>query len=215
MAKSYTPRMRHRHDGWTPARQMAFLRALSDTGCVRDACARVRLSNTSAYRLRAKFPEFGKAWDRALARSAVTIEQAAFERAVEGWEEPIVHQGKVVAQRRRYSDSLLRLLLTRGQLGGSGARPDAGAGPAEVAAPGSDLVMRAHQAAKAAGGIFTNRATEAQTDAAIRKQLDGLAERLRRKAAQAGQDGGALNGDDGPAMAVVGIEPVVGARRLR
>lgn len=28
---------RHRHDGWTPARQVAFLHALRETGCVRSA----------------------------------------------------------------------------------------------------------------------------------------------------------------------------------
>ncbi|WP_204265630.1 hypothetical protein, partial [Enterobacter hormaechei] len=37
---------RQRHDGWTQSRTRAFLRALSETGCVRDACVRARISNT-------------------------------------------------------------------------------------------------------------------------------------------------------------------------
>ncbi|QIG79300.1 hypothetical protein [Stakelama tenebrarum] len=126
------PRYRVRRDGWTEARQKAFLRALSETGCVRDACKRVRISNVSAYRIRKRSAAFARAWDRALAKAAPTIEQAAYDRAVAGWEEPIVHGGKVVATRRRYSDSLLRLLLTRG-VAGAGAGSGAGGAEGEPA----------------------------------------------------------------------------------
>ena len=88
--------LRVRHDGWTAARQRAFLRALSETGCVRDACARARISNTSAYRMRQRSEAFARAWDRAIDKVMPTIEQAAYERAVLGWEEPIIQGGKVV-----------------------------------------------------------------------------------------------------------------------
>lgn len=113
---------RVRHDGWTPQRQRAFLRALSETGSVRDACARAQISTTSAYRMRDRSVAFDRAWRRALAKVAPTIEQAAYERAVLGWEEPVWHGGKIVGHRRRYSDSLLRLLVTRGI--GDGRRDD-------------------------------------------------------------------------------------------
>ncbi|MEH3047460.1 hypothetical protein [Sphingomonas adhaesiva] len=104
---------RHRHDGWTPARQVAFLRALRETGCVQAACRHVGLSTTSAYRVRQRIPAFGDAWDQALAFVAPVLERAALERAVEGWLEPIMYKGEVVAHRRRYSDAMLRLLLLR------------------------------------------------------------------------------------------------------
>ncbi len=52
---------RYRHDGWTPARQVAFLHALRETGCVRTACAHVRLTSTSAYRVKKRIPDFGAA----------------------------------------------------------------------------------------------------------------------------------------------------------
>lgn len=104
---------RHRHDGWTPARQVAFLRTLRETGEVTAACRHVGLSTTSAYRVKRRIPAFGAAWDQALAFLAPVLERAALERAVEGWLEPIVYQGKVVAHRRRYSDAMLRLLLLR------------------------------------------------------------------------------------------------------
>jgi len=134
---------RVRHDGWTPQRQRAFLRALGETGCVRDACARARISTTSAYRMRRRSEAFDRAWRRALAKVAPTIEQAAFERAVNGWEEPVWHGGKIVGHRRRYSDGLLRLLLTRG---------------AAQVAEDDDRQMRS--------GAW-DRATQAETDAML------------------------------------------------
>ncbi|GAA4766411.1 hypothetical protein GCM10023219_09630 [Stakelama sediminis] len=129
-ARRLLPQYRMRHDGWTAARQKLFLRALSETGCVRDACKRARISSTSAYRIRKSSPAFARAWTRALAKAQPTIEQAAYDRAVTGWDEPIVSGGKVVAQRRRYSDSLLRLLLLREEAGDAGAGADAAPAPA-------------------------------------------------------------------------------------
>ena len=70
MDQSNTPLapFRHRHDGWTPERQRAFLLALGSGACLKDACAAVGLSKTSAYRAKARMPEFAAAWDKALAR---------------------------------------------------------------------------------------------------------------------------------------------------
>lgn len=104
---------RHRHDGWTPGRQVAFLRSLRETGCVKAACRHVGLTTTSAYRVKRRIPAFGEAWDQALAFVAPALERAAMQRAVDGWLEPIVYKGEVVAHRRRYSDAMLRLLLQR------------------------------------------------------------------------------------------------------
>ena len=66
---------RHRHDGWTPLRQTTFLRALRETGCVRSACDRVGLSSTSAYRVKRRIPDFGAAWDAALAYRLPALER--------------------------------------------------------------------------------------------------------------------------------------------
>lgn len=152
---------RVRHDGWTPQRRRAFLRALGETGCVRDACVRARISNTSAYRMRKRCPVFAKAWDRALAKVAPTIEQAAFERAVNGWEEPVWHGGKLIGYRRRYSDGLLRLLLTRGA----------------AAAPETEQErFPAHNG--------PDRATQAETDAMLLANLRALRQQREAEAAR-------------------------------
>jgi len=44
--------LRPRHDGWTPARQRAFIVALAETACVEEAAAHVGLSRAAAYALR-------------------------------------------------------------------------------------------------------------------------------------------------------------------
>lgn len=102
---------RERFDGWTRLRRRAFLRALSETGQVKEACERVGISDTAVYALRKRSPGFARDFAAALARSAPMLEQVAWERAVEGWEEPVVARDGTVTMRRRYSEPLLRLLL--------------------------------------------------------------------------------------------------------
>lgn len=171
-------RYRVRHDGWTEARQRLFLRALAETGCVRDACARARISSTSAYRIRKTNPSFARAWTRALGKAATTIEQAAYERAVIGWDEPIVSGGKIIGQRRRHSDALLRMLWLAGAKGLSAG---AAGGAAPAGATQEALVEAAERACAAAGGVFMTAATAAETDAVLKRNLDALALRMRRE----------------------------------
>ncbi len=59
---------RKRHDGWTPARQQAFLVALHATGVVATAASAVGMSAQTAYRLRTRpgATSFAAAWDRLL-----------------------------------------------------------------------------------------------------------------------------------------------------
>lgn len=104
---------RHRHDGWTPERQLLFLARLAETGCISDACRWAGLSTTSARRAYKRMEHFAARWDMALAKPRPILEQAAFDRAVHGVEVPVHRNGKVVATHRKYSDALLRYLLER------------------------------------------------------------------------------------------------------
>ena len=104
---------RHRHDGWTPERQDVFLERLRGTGCVTEACRAAGLSTTSAYRAFHRMPGFATAWEQALAVRRPMLEDAAFQRAVHGSLQPLTRLGKVIGQRRQYSDSLLRFLIER------------------------------------------------------------------------------------------------------
>ncbi|MBX3592926.1 hypothetical protein [Sphingomonas sp.] len=155
------PETRERFDGWTPVRRRAFLRALSETGTVKAACERVKISDRSVYRLRAASTDFARDMAAALERSTPMLEQVAWERAVEGWDEPIVMRGEVVGTRRRYSETLLRTLLSR-----------------EWAACVAERKAAAHEAARApaAEPMF---AESSETDATLNALLDKLAHKRR------------------------------------
>ncbi|HEV7288474.1 hypothetical protein [Sphingomonas sp.] len=150
---------RERWDGWSAVRKRAFLRALSETGAITEAAQRVGISRSSVTRLKTKSPEFAAACAAALARSLPCLEQVAWERAVEGWDEEIVQGGKVTGTRRRYSETLLRTLLVR-----------------EQAARQAERVV----AAKAR--TVPDYAAPDETDAALLKALDRIAQGRRREA---------------------------------
>ncbi len=107
-------KLRYRQDGLTPRRQEQFVEALARTGCVKDACRAARISDTSIYRARKRVPEFDRRCAAALATARPSLEETAYQRAVTGWEEPIFQGGKQVGAKRRYSDTILRTLITRG-----------------------------------------------------------------------------------------------------
>jgi hypothetical protein len=160
--------LRYRFDGWTAGKQRLFLAALGDLGCIRDACKRVGMSKTSAYRLRERSAEFAAAWDAALDRAATVLEQVAYDRAVTGVEEPVWYYGKQVGTRRRFSDGLLRMLVLRGDLA-QGRDKTRG-----------ELVQAAHDAARAAGGYFSNNDGREEAFASIAWKLDRMASHRRR-----------------------------------
>jgi hypothetical protein len=110
------PGYRVRHDGWTVQRTQRFLDTLAHTGCVRDACRVADVSDTSAYRLKDRYPAFAFAWSEALARSRIGLEAVAYRRAVEGRETVIIRKGEEVERRISPSDSMLALLIKRGDL---------------------------------------------------------------------------------------------------
>lgn len=85
-------RLRARHDGWTPERQVAFIEALSETGCVQQSAAHVGLSHTSAYNLR-------------------RLADAALSRAIHGVAEPIFYRGQQVGERRVFDERLTQFIL--------------------------------------------------------------------------------------------------------
>lgn len=105
--------LRHRHDGWTPDRQMDFIEALAETACVTQAAKAVGLSPSSAYRLRAN-PDaqaFRLAWDAALDIGVRRLGDAVLSRAVHGVTRPIFYQGEQVGERIYYPERLAMWIL--------------------------------------------------------------------------------------------------------
>lgn len=102
-----------RHDGWTQARQVAFLKALAETACVEHACRAVGKSDSSAYRLRRsdRGYYFRLAWDAALDYAYGRLEQAALSRALNGVPRPVFHHGEQVGEVRHFDERLTMFLL--------------------------------------------------------------------------------------------------------
>ena len=77
---------RVRHDGWTPERQVAFIKALSVTGSVVTAAGMVRMSRKSAYALCARpdSQSFADAWQIAIGNGRARMFDYMFDRALNG-----------------------------------------------------------------------------------------------------------------------------------
>lgn len=113
----FTPvAVRGRHDGWTPVRQDAFIKALAETANVEEACAAVGMSPRSAYNLRARVDaeSFRQAWDAALDYAVDRLADAMMGRALHGVAVPVFYKGEQIGERRRYDERLgIFLLRTR------------------------------------------------------------------------------------------------------
>ena len=78
---------------------------------VTGACKRAGISRATAYLWKEKDKRFSGRWDFAIKAGTDTLEDAAKRRATEGVMEDVYHQGEVVGQRVKYSDTLLMFLL--------------------------------------------------------------------------------------------------------
>jgi hypothetical protein len=107
------PRLKPRHDGWTPERQRAFIAALADTGSVTRAAGMVNMAQANCYTLRraAGAESFAAAWDAALDFGVARLKDVAFERAIDGQLVPRFAGGKLVGFQRKRNDALLMFLL--------------------------------------------------------------------------------------------------------
>jgi hypothetical protein len=107
------PRLKTRHNGWSPEVQRAFVEALAETGSVTSAARRVNRAPEGAYLLRRhpEAEEFRQAWQAALDIGMQKIEDVAMDRAINGTEEPVYSYGKLVGTRTKYNDGLLMFML--------------------------------------------------------------------------------------------------------
>ena len=109
--------VREQRNGWTPERQRAFIEALADCGVVREAAARVGMTDRSAYWLRRRDDarSFDLAWEAALQLGGDRLRSIAYERAVEGTVKRHYYKGEVVGEDRVYDNRLLIYLLGKAQ----------------------------------------------------------------------------------------------------
>lgn len=112
-----------RRDGWTPARQGAFVGWLAQTRCVTEAARRVGKDKTSAYRLRKRpgAAGFAAAWDAALGldsprvtlRSAKSTGLSAAYRYHAGLLQVVMRKGRYRRTRWKEDDNALLQLLAQ------------------------------------------------------------------------------------------------------
>lgn len=100
----------------TAARKHAFLVAFSERGSIRAACAATEVGRTTLYDWRRNDAEFAAAFESAREDVVDKLEEEAFRRAVEGWDEP--QFGRIekdldgeIGMVRKFSDHLLAKLL--------------------------------------------------------------------------------------------------------
>lgn len=118
-ASPATPSTAERRDGWTPAKQAAFLRELGATHNVSAAARAVGMGRQSAYKLRARLrgTPFDRAWEAAFASRFDALAEAALDRALNGVEVPHFYNGELIGTSRKYDERLtLSLLAMRREL---------------------------------------------------------------------------------------------------
>lgn len=159
---------RVRKDGWTRARRRRFLETLAESCNVRLACETAGLAPSSAYDLRRRDPAFAELWAEALAQGYETLEAALLSHALTGVNaiaigEPGAGDAADAAPPRIVP--------------GSGFAPGA-LNPASVQLALA-LLNRHRQGVDGKPFKGRRRPTPAETDAALKQQLDTLARQLK------------------------------------
>jgi hypothetical protein len=107
------PHKAARHNSIVPTRQRAFIASLAECGIVSQAARAIGASMEALYKLRQKpgAEEFRAAWDAAIDRGVMRLEDTALARAIEGEERMIVSGGKCLGYETRFNDALVMFFL--------------------------------------------------------------------------------------------------------
>ena len=91
--------------------EAAFLSSLEATGNISEAAKAAGIGRQTVYDYKEADDEFARRLEVALAGAADNLEAEAIRRSVEGDEEPVYLQGKVVGHRTKKSDTLLMFMI--------------------------------------------------------------------------------------------------------
>ena len=95
----------------TERRQLAFLAAFVTNGAVVYAARAAQVSRSVVYHWRRTDEQFERHFQEAQEDAADALEAETRRRAVDGWQEEVYRQGRLVGTITRYSDRLLVMLL--------------------------------------------------------------------------------------------------------
>lgn len=98
------PRCAHHLDISEHPKKRAFLDEYARHGIVTRAAEAAGISRGAHYLWMGDDPDYPAAFADAHARACDAIRGEIFRRGVEGWDEPVFHEGQVVGFKRRYSD---------------------------------------------------------------------------------------------------------------
>ncbi len=88
-------------------RQLAFLRAFRACGIITRAAKAVGIDRTTHYDWLADDPQYRDEFALAITQAGPAVEEEIFRRAMDGFDEPVFHQGKQCGVIRKFSDTLL------------------------------------------------------------------------------------------------------------
>lgn len=91
----------------------AFLEALAETGRMMESVDRAGLRYMSLRKYLVSHPEFRERLEDAKARYREKIERTIEGRGIDGWNEPVFHQGSICGYVHKFSDRMLELHAKR------------------------------------------------------------------------------------------------------
>lgn len=98
-------------------RKVKFLRNLAISSHVANSAAAASVAVSTVYSWRERDPEFFRAWLQSLAAGYEMLEMDLLDRARNGVEKPVFHEGKQVATVRQFHDGIgVKLLLAHKQM---------------------------------------------------------------------------------------------------
>jgi hypothetical protein len=107
------PHKQARRNSIVPARQRAFIASLAECGIVTQAARSIGASMEALYKLRNRpgAVEFRAAWDAAVDRGVMRLEDTALARAIKGEERMVVSAGKHMGTEIRHNEALVMFFL--------------------------------------------------------------------------------------------------------
>lgn len=159
-----------RRNSITPERQRAFIAALAASGIVTQAARAIGVSLEALYTLRHRkgAEGFSDAWDKAVDRGMMRLEDCALERAIRGEERPVASQGKVVATYTRHDTALMLFLLRQRRASRYGTEDQ------REVLPGSPLYERIRREV-----LNEDEQSLEEVRVALRKKLEGFARQVK------------------------------------
>jgi len=114
LVKEQTPdRGNHPNLKFTPRVLTHILNEIASCGVYYKACAAAGVSLAQFNRLREVHPEIKALVEEAKLYYQDLISHTVHNRAIEGWDEPVFYQGRMIGTQRKFSDRLLELQAKR------------------------------------------------------------------------------------------------------